>query len=56
MSFERVVSDPTLNPRQIEFISPPDAKDQTNPRGAESDPRAMASFMILGAKPYAVSD
>jgi prepilin-type N-terminal cleavage/methylation domain-containing protein len=25
--------DLTLNPRQIVFISPPDAKDQTNPRG-----------------------
>lgn len=25
--------DATLNPRQIVFISPPDAKDQTNPKG-----------------------
>ncbi|MEY2479894.1 MAG: hypothetical protein QOI04_821 [Verrucomicrobiota bacterium] len=25
--------DTTLNPRQIVFMSPPDAKDQTNPRG-----------------------
>ena len=25
--------DVTLNPRQIVFMSPPDAKDQTNPRG-----------------------
>jgi prepilin-type N-terminal cleavage/methylation domain-containing protein len=29
----RAIGTPTLNTRKIQFISPPDAKDQTNPRG-----------------------
>ena len=46
--------DPIMNPRQIEFIKPPDAKDPANPRGGMG--RASdGQFYDPWGKPYAVS-
>ncbi|MEP6810889.1 MAG: prepilin-type N-terminal cleavage/methylation domain-containing protein [Chthoniobacterales bacterium] len=45
--------DPTANPRQIEFIKPPDAKDQANPRGGMGI--TDGQFYDPWSKPYLVS-
>jgi prepilin-type N-terminal cleavage/methylation domain-containing protein len=46
--------DPVANPRQIEFIKPPDAKDSTNPRGGMAPP-ADGQFYDPWGKPYSIS-
>lgn len=45
--------DPISNPRQIEFIKPPDAKDQTNPRGGIG--ASDSQFYDPWNKPYLIS-
>ncbi len=46
--------DPITNPRQIEFIKPPDAKDSANPRGGMAPP-ADGQFYDPWGQPYAIS-
>ena len=46
-------SDPALNPRQIVFISPPDAKDQTNSRSGIKS--SDGQFYDPWGMPYAMS-
>jgi prepilin-type N-terminal cleavage/methylation domain-containing protein len=48
-----VVANSTLNTRQVVFISPPDAKDQTNPRGGIKT--TDGQFFDPFGKPYAVA-
>ncbi|MBA3273424.1 MAG: type II secretion system protein [Chthoniobacterales bacterium] len=45
--------DATINPRQIEFIKPPDAKDTTKPRSGMA-PAANGQFYDPWGKPYVV--
>ncbi|CAN5497356.1 N/A [soil metagenome] len=45
--------DATMNPRQIEFIKPPDAKDTTKPRSGMA-PAANGQFYDPWGKPYLV--
>src|SRR5713101_6194435 len=42
----------SLNPRQIVFMSPPDAKDQTNPRGGIKN--STGEYFDPWGKPYIV--
>jgi len=47
--------DPTLNPRQIVFLSPPDVKDKTNPRsGIGTDMSNLGQFFDPWGKNYVV--
>ena len=46
--------DATFNPRQIEFIKPPDAKDTAAPRGGMGPP-AEGQFYDPWGKPYVIS-
>ncbi|MEO5722032.1 MAG: prepilin-type N-terminal cleavage/methylation domain-containing protein [Chthoniobacterales bacterium] len=45
--------DPVLNPRQVEFIKPPDAKDKITPRGGMGI--ADGQFYDPWNKPYLIS-